>query len=401
MSADMSYGLFERYVREGELTLVDATGERHSFGHGSPSVTWRMKAAGTLPRILKNPAYELGQTYMEGGWDVADGSLADLLRLLRQNLAKAVLRHSALAPLARIVQSWNNIKTSFSNVARHYDLDEALFRAFLDRDMHYSCAYFRRPDVSLECAQQDKCRLIAAKLALHEGQHVLDVGSGWGALAFHLAREHGVRVTGLTLSKEQLRVATAEADARGLADRVTFKLEDYRAHAPSAQGAGRYDRIVSVGMFEHVGRHFYETYFRKFAELLTNDGCALLHTIGSTAPPSPINPWIRRYIFPGGYIPALSEVGDAIERSGLIVTDLEILRDHYALTLAEWNRRFQAQRARFVASKGEAFCRMWEFYLITSQTAFECRDLVVQQWQLGNHATALPVTRDYLYRSCD
>ena len=395
MSAQpMSLTLFERYVREGELTLVDAAGERHSFGQGMPAVTWRMRASDTLPRILKNPAFELGQTYMEGGWDVADGTLADLLRLLRHNLAKVVLRHSALAPVARVVQSWNNVKVSLKNVARHYDLDEALFRAFLDRDMHYSCAYFRRPDESLECAQQEKCRLIAAKLALEPGQKVLDVGSGWGGLAFHLAEHHGVSVTGLTLSKEQLRVATAEAEKRGLADRVTFRLQDYREHT------GRYDRIVSVGMFEHVGRHFYETYFGKFLELLDDDGCALLHTIGSTASPAPINPWIRRYIFPGGYIPALSEVGDAIERSGLIVTDLEILRDHYALTLAEWNRRFQAHRQEFVASKGEAFCRMWEFYLITSQTAFEVRDLVVQQWQLGKHATPLPVTRDYLLKGC-
>jgi cyclopropane-fatty-acyl-phospholipid synthase len=388
----MTFTLLERHVREGELTVVEPAGARHCFGTGTPKVTWQLRKPDAYARIARNPAYELGQTYMEGGWDVTEGDLADLLRLMRKNVAAAVMRSGRVAALARVLQSWNDVQASLRNVARHYDLDETLFRTFLDRQMHYSCAYYRRADDGLEAAQEAKCEHIAAKLALADGQRILDIGSGWGALAFHLAARRDVTITGLTLSQEQLRVATAAAAQRGLAGRVTFRLEDYRQHH------GRYDRIVSVGMFEHVGRRNHRRFMQVLDQLLGPDGVVVLHTIGSTRPPAPTNPWIRQYIFPGGYIPTVGEVATSIDRTGLIVTDLEILRNHYALTLHEWNRRFQARRREIAERLGEEFCRMWEFYLLASATAFEAGDLVVQQWQLARRGTTLPLTRDYLYR---
>jgi cyclopropane-fatty-acyl-phospholipid synthase len=387
----MRLELFERYVRRGELTLIEADGVTHKFGSGAPKVTWVMRKPDTLRRVVTNPALQLGETYMEEGWDVVDGSLADLITILRSNMGDLVQRRTVFSELAALVQTWNAMTASFANVHHHYDLDEDLFRAFLDRGMHYSCAYYRDPDISLESAQLAKCNHIARKLLLAPGQQVLDIGCGWGGLALHLAENAGNSVVGLTLSAEQLRVARAEAARRGLADRVEFRLQDYREHR------GQYDRIVSVGMFEHVGRRNFRRYFDQLARQLRPGGIALLHTIGSTRPPNSTNAWFRRHIFPGGHIPSLSTVSAAIERSGLMVGDLEILRPHYALTLKEWNRRFQAQRAHFAATKGERFCRMWEFYLITSQTAFELGDLVVFQLQLGGRDAPFPATRDYLY----
>jgi len=387
----MRLGLIEEHVRSGELTLVEANGTRHRFGTGTPKATWVMHRPNTLRRILANPALELGETYVDGSWDVADGTLAELLTILRNNFGDLNQRRSIAGEVLALVQSWNALKASASNVHRHYDLDEDLFRAFLDRGMHYSCAYYRDPDISLESAQLAKCNHIARKLLLEPGQRVLDIGCGWGSLAMHLAETANVSVVGLTLSIEQLRVAQAEAIRRGLDDRVEFRLEDYREHR------GRYDRIVSVGMFEHVGRRNFARYFAQLVAQLNPGGCALLHTIGSTRPPNSTNAWFRRHIFPGGFIPSLSNISTAIEQARLIVGDVEILRPHYALTLKEWNRRFQTQRAHFAATKGEDFCRMWEFYLVASQTAFEYGDLVVFQLQLGGRDAPFPATRDYLY----
>ena len=391
----MRLELFERFVKHGELTLVDVDGVRHRFGSGTPKVTWLMRHPDSLRRIVSNPALELGETYIEEGWDVADGSLTDLIAILRGNMSDLVQRRTMFSEFAALVQTWNALTASLKNVHHHYDLDEELFRAFLDRDMHYSCAYFREPDMSLESAQMAKCNHIARKLLLEPGQQVLDIGCGWGGLALHLAETVGVSVVGLTLSAEQLRVARAEASRRGLSDRVEFRLQDYRTHH------GQYDRIVSVGMFEHVGRHNFKRYFEQLKQQLRPRGVALLHTIGSTRPPNSTNAWVRRHVFPGGHIPSLSTMSAAIEKSGVKMGDLEILRPHYALTLKEWNRRFQTQRAHFVATKGERFCRMWEFYLVTSQTAFEYGDLVVFQLQLGGRDAPIPPTRDYLYPSVE
>ena len=386
--------LLDRHIRRGTLTVVEPDGARHTFGAGDPSATWVLKAPGTARRILLNPGANLGETYMNEEWDVEGGALADLLTVLRVNMERNLPGRSVaalLGPLATLVTSWNNVRASLSNVSHHYDLDEALFRGFLDRDMHYSCAYFREADLSLEAAQAAKCDHIRRKLNLTAGQRVLDIGCGWGSLAMHLAERSGVEVVGLTLSGEQLRAARAEAERRGLADRVEFRLEDYRQHR------AEYDAVVSVGMFEHVGRRNFARYFEKVLEFLAPHGTALLHTIGQSSPPSPTNPWIRKYIFPGGYIPSASEILQEVEPSGLILSDLEVWRRHYALTLREWNRRFQAVRDEFVAAKGERFCRMWEFYLLACATAFEVADLVVFQLQLARANDTVPLTREYLY----
>jgi cyclopropane-fatty-acyl-phospholipid synthase len=387
----MHLELFDRYVRQGELTIVEPNGVRHRFGSGSPKATWVIRRDDALGKVLRNPLLELGQTYMDEGWDVADGTLHDLLSILRNNVATHVVHSKPLQTLRALLQSWNNLTASIANVRHHYDLDEELFRAFLDRGMHYSCAYFRDPDMSLESAQLAKCNHIARKLRLEPGQRVLDIGCGWGSLALHLAETADVNVTGLTLSTEQLRVARAEAARRGSGNRVEFLAQDYRDHY------GQYDRIVSVGMFEHVGRRNFQRYFMQLARQLRPGGMGLLHTIGSTRPPSTTNLWIRRYIFPGGYVPSLSNLAAAIEQVGLQIGDVEILRPHYALTLKEWNRRFQIQRAHFAATKGERFCRMWEFYLQSCQLGFECQDLIVFQLQIGGKDAPFPPTRDYLY----
>ena len=379
-------------MQVGSLQLVHADGSREMFGSGEPQGTLRLNDSRTLLQIIKNPALQLGETYMEEQWDVPEGSLADLLRVLRLNFDVPTSSSATVQLLLSLVQSWNTVKSSFSNVSHHYDLDENLFRAFLDDDMHYSCAYFENDQASLEEAQQSKCSHIAKKLCLKPDAKVLDIGSGWGSLAMHLAEKHGANVTGITLSNEQLRVARQRASKRGLDNIVRFELEDYREHQ------GEYDAIVSVGMFEHVGKRNFRTFFLKLRELLRPRGVALLHTIGSLSEPEPTNAWIRKYIFPGGYIPTISEVTQEIEKSGLISSDIEIWRRHYASTLQEWNRRFQQVRDGFVKSHGERFCRMWEFYLVACQTVFEHGPLSVLQIQLAHNNDIVPLTRDYLYR---
>lgn len=332
---------------------------------------------------------------MKGELDIEQGTLTDLLRLLRVNLTEyAKTRKSAIAPnLSILAQSWNSIKSSLRNVSHHYNLEDELYQGFLDSDMHYSCAYFKDSDMSLEDAQQAKCQHLLDKLCLKPGQRVLDIGSGWGSLAMYLAEHADVHVTGITLSSSQLRVANERTQARNLGNQVQFLLEDYRDHNET------YDAIVSVGMFEHVGKRNFKTYFNCVKQLLADQGTAVIHTIGSSASPSPTNPWIKKYIFPGGYIPALSEVATPIETSQLIVSDIEVWRRHYARTLEEWNNRFQKMRSAMQQNKGEEFCRLWEFYLCACQTAFELDSLVVFQLQLAHNNDTVPLTRNYLYAS--
>ncbi len=388
----MNPRILEQFIQQGHLTLIDHTGEERAFGQGDPEAAWRLNKPGVFNTILRNPQLQLGETYMDGAWDLVEGDLHDLLWILRINAEANTSTSRWLDPLISLLGAWNNMTASRRNASHHYDLDEALFQACLDKDMHYSCAYFTKPGMTLEEAQAAKCDHIAAKLNLAPGQKVLDIGSGWGSLAMRLAERFDVSVTGLTLSTEQLRVAQERAQQRGLADQVAFHLQDYRQHQES------YDRIVSVGMFEHVGQRNYNAFFNQVANCLKPDGIALLHSIGSKGPPSPVNPWIRRHIFPGGYIPSLSNIAPAVERSQLISADIEVLRGHYALTLQAWNERFQRQRSKFVQAKGERFCRMWEFYLVVCQTAFEVGDLVVFQWLLAKNNQAVPLTRNYLYR---
>jgi cyclopropane-fatty-acyl-phospholipid synthase len=392
----MHLKLLERHFRVGHLTLIEADGTRHQFGNGGDAArraTWVIHSRNCFRRILRNPLLNFGETYMDEAWDVEDGSLADLIWLLRKNLEPSIDSRGMRHWLFNLVRTWNSAAASRRNISHHYDLDEQLFRAFLDKEMHYSCAYFRDHRMSLEDAQRAKSDHIMRKLLLEPGQRVLDIGSGWGAMAVHLAMHADVEVVGLTLSEEQRRVAQAEARRRGVGDRVTFRLEDYREHR------GEYDRVVSIGMFEHVGLRNYQMFFDRLTEFTKPTGIALLHTIGTRKVPGPVNPWILRYIFPGGYLPSLSNVAPRIERAGLTLTDVEVLRFHYAMTLKEWHRRFQAQRGHFVAEKGERFCRMWEFYLSACQATFELGDTLNFQLQMAGREAVVPLTRDYLYRA--
>jgi cyclopropane-fatty-acyl-phospholipid synthase len=284
----------------------------------------------------------------------------------------------------------NPIGKAQRNVAHHYDLSDDLYDLFLDPERQYSCAYYASPEDSLDEAQMRKMRHIAAKLCLVKGQKLLDIGSGWGGLGLFLARQSGVNVTGVTLSVEQQTYAEARAAREGISERARFVLRDYR------EEPGHYDRIVSVGMLEHVGARHYGEYFGKVAALLEKDGVAMIHTIGRVSGPSAPNPWFRKYIFPGGYIPALSEIAPAIEKSGLVISDLEVLRLHYAETLKAWRARFMARRDEVMALYDERFCRMWEFYLAACEAGFRHNGLVVFQLQLAHNADAVPLTRDYL-----
>jgi cyclopropane-fatty-acyl-phospholipid synthase len=395
MEGDMVLtSLLGRRIKLGTLHLQLPDGAVQTFGEGPPEVQWRLHSPKAPGRILRDPELELGETYMDGEWDAGESRLVELLGLLMRNFPESE-EPSGVQRLLRVPQMflrhWNRIGRSRRNVAHHYDIDGELFRLFLDEDMQYSCAYYYQPGIELEEAQRAKRSHIANKLLLEPGQRVLDIGSGWGGLALEMAEKAGVEVTGLTLSEEQLKVARRRAAERGLGDRVRFELQDYRQHE------GTYDRIVSVGMFEHVGPPNFRRFFSQVSHLLAPGGIALLHTIGRQSSPGGTNPWIRKYIFPGGYIPALSEVSDAIERTGLVTSDVEVLRLHYADTLAAWQERFQRRRREVVERMGERFYRMWEFYLASCEASFRWRDLVVFQFQLAKELATVPVTRDYLY----
>jgi cyclopropane-fatty-acyl-phospholipid synthase len=385
------------FVKIGRLELTDAFGGRHVFGGAvpGPSVRLQLSDPSLHRKLFFNPELHAGEAYMNGTLTFEGSSLRDFLTLysLNQNsiekLAWQVVLNRFFRLLKRLQQR-NPIGKAQKNVSHHYDIGNALFELFLDEQLFYSCAYFRSEHDTLEQAQINKCRLIAAKLDLRPGQKVLDIGSGWGGLACYLARVADVDVTGVTLSKEQQALATERARAAGLSDRVRFLLKDYR------QLDGKFDRIVSVGMFEHVGVPRYDEYFAKVNEFMPDDGIMLLHSIGHMSPPGTASPWLRKYIFPGGYSPALSEVFPAVENNRLWVTDCEFLRLHYAITLDHWHRRFQANRAQIAAMYDERFCRMWEFYLLSCEMMFRGGAQEVFQMQLTRRKEAAPIVRDYL-----
>ncbi|MCW5746097.1 MAG: class I SAM-dependent methyltransferase [Alphaproteobacteria bacterium] len=386
--------------RTGTLTIVDAAGAIHRVEGGTPGpeVTIRIHDRATPRRLALSPRLAIGESYMNGTLTVDDGRVYDFLDLLGLNMA-AMERSWWLAWSFRIqrvtrwIQQRNPIGRAQRNVAHHYDLNGALYSLFLDRDRQYSCAYFPTPEASLEVAQAAKKRHILAKLRVQPHHKVLDIGSGWGGLGLYIARESGADVTGVTLSSEQHAVSTERAANEGLGGRVRFKLQDYRLETE------HYERIVSVGMFEHVGASHYDEYFAKVRDLLSDDGVMVLHSIGRMEPPGGTNPWIRKYIFPGGYTPALSEVLAAVERAGLWVTDVEILRLHYAETLRHWRDRFMQNReqVKHLAGLDERFCRMWEFYLAACEMSFRHMNQMVFQLQITKRQDALPLTRDYMF----
>jgi cyclopropane-fatty-acyl-phospholipid synthase len=388
--------LLHRLVERGTLTVVTSDGLAHRFGDGqSPSVAFRLADRRLEREIALDPNLAVGEAFTEGRLEMLEGGVYDLIELVLENATRHPMPRWAVAAdslryLTRRLAQYNPASRARRNVAHHYDIDGAIYDLFLDPERQYSCAYFRTPDAGLEEAQLAKIEHIAAKLALEDGSRVLDIGSGWGGLALNLARLSGCEVDGITLSTEQLAYARSWAQRSGLDNRVRFHLVDYRNHV------GRYDRVVSVGMFEHVGINHYAAFFEKVADLLAEDGVALLHFIARTDGPAATNAFIARHIFPGGYIPALSEVMPAIERSGLMVTDIEVLRLHYALTLRRWRERFLARRDEAVRLRGEEFCRMWEFYLAGSEAAFRYQSLVVLQIQMTRRVDTLPLVRDYI-----
>lgn len=385
-----------RLIKHGSFKVIDPRGRVHSYGDGrGPSAAIRLHDTATIRRIGLNPALAVGEAYMDGKLDIIEGGVYELLEVACANLGwgHVDLISRLPAPLRmglKRLQQWNPVGKAKQNVAHHYDLSGELYDLFLDADRQYSCAYFARPDDTLEMAQEQKKRHIAAKLRLAPGQRVLDIGCGWGGLALYLARNADVHVVGCTLSEEQFALAQKRAEQAGLSDRVKFVLEDYR------NIEGPFDRIVSVGMFEHVGVLHYGEFFRKCESLLKPDGAALLHSIGRSDGPGATNSWIRKYIFPGGYSPAMSEVLPEMERARLYVTDIEVLRLHYAETLRHWRLRFAASREKVKALYDERFCRMWEFYLAACEATFRFGGHSVFQIQFTKHVSTLPITRDYM-----
>jgi cyclopropane-fatty-acyl-phospholipid synthase len=383
-------------VREGSLAIEMANGQHFTVGDGTgPPVGLKFADRRAERQILLDPAVALGELFTEGRLQVIGSSIADLLNLLGRNLEAMTppvigkVRQHVRTSLGGL-QLRNTARRSRRHVAHHYDQDGRLYDLFLDSDRQYSCAYFEFPGQLLEDAQRAKKRHIAAKLLVEPGARVLDIGSGWGGLALYLAEICGASVTGVTLSEEQLGIAKKRAVDRGLSSRVDFQLTDYRAVT------GTFDRIVSVGMFEHVGPADYGTYFQTARKRLADDGVMLLHSIGRSDGASPINPWIEKNIFPGSYVPALSELLPEIERAGLIVTDIEILRLHYAWTLALWRQAFVERRNEAVRLFGEEFCRMWEYYFASCEAGFRYGNLVVFQIQLAKLVDAVPLTRGYI-----
>jgi len=391
--------VFDNIVRTGDLTVHDAAGGRHRYGDGTGDpVSLRITDRSLHWKLVLDPNLHLGEGFMNGGYTFERGSVYDFLALLLRNIRQLPVRPrwvnllAVVRTLTRRLHQHNPLRRARRNVAHHYDLDDRLYSMFLDADMQYSCALFEDPDMSLDEAQLAKKRHIAAKLDIRDGHKILDIGSGWGGMALYLASCADVEVVGVTLSENQLETANRRASETGMADRVEFRLQDYRTLTE------KFDRIVSVGMFEHVGVGYYRRFFTHIRELLKKDGIALLHSLGRFDGPGFTNPWIDKYIFPGGYIPALSEVLPHVEKCRLLLSDVEILRLHYAETLRHWRQRFMARRDEALTLFDERFCRMWEFYLAASEATIRYDDIMVFQVQLLRDQNVLPLTRDYINR---
>lgn len=388
---------FAPLVTTGRLEVITPSGKALIFGDGGqPQARLRFADRRAVIALLRDPDLNFGELFMQRRLLVEQGTVYDVLELVLRGA-----RHVPVSATVRVLDAWrmklrpllqNNLRgKSRANVAHHYDLDDRLYQLFLDSERQYSCAYFEQGNEDLETAQLAKKRHIAAKLLIEPGQRVLDIGCGWGGLSRYLAEVGGAgHVTGITLSTEQLAGAQSRASQSIHGERLEYRLEDYR------DTQGPFERIVSVGMFEHVGTRFHDAFFRKCHELLSEDGVMLLHFIGNSDVPDFNNPWIERYIFPGGHIPSMSEFTPAIERAGLVICDIEVLRLHYAQTLRLWRERFMARRAEAAALYDERFCRMWEFYLSMSETAFRYQDIAIFQVQLARRQDAVPLTRSYI-----
>jgi cyclopropane-fatty-acyl-phospholipid synthase len=384
--------------KEDGFELVDSNSKKYVIGNPKKEkpIVIKLLDKKLMQKLLINPDLYFGEAYMDGSLVIQNGTLTEFLDLAFKNIGRGDINFygsviKKIKGTFRYLTNFNKIVKSKENVAHHYDISEKLYDLFLDENRQYSCAYFKNDNDTLEQAQNNKIHHIIKKLNIQPNQKVLDIGSGWGTLALAIAKETKASVTGITLSENQFEYSKNKAKEMNLSNQVDFKLIDYR------QLNEKFDRIVSVGMFEHVGRKFYKTYFNTVFKLLNEKGIALIHTIGSSMPPRDPQPWITKYIFPGGYTPSLSEVAKPIENSGLIVSDIEVLRMHYAHTLRNWKERFLSKKDTILGMFDEKFFRMWEFYLASCEMAFKWGDQVVFQFQLSKDNTSVPNTRDYIY----
>ena len=389
---------YNKLIKEDGFIIIDSNLNKYVIGKPKKKdpITIKFLDKKLNYKLLLSPDLYFGEAYTDGSIKIENGNLTEFLDIMFKNFGRSEITNfsriiNKIRGTYRFLTNFNFILNSKKNVAHHYDISEKLYDLFLDEKKQYSCAYFKKDNDSLETAQNNKISHIIKKLNLKPNQKVLDIGSGWGDLAIEIAKSSQCEVTGITLSENQLEYSNKKAKELNIENQVRFKLMDYR------QLNEKFDRIVSIGMFEHVGRKFYQTYFNSIAKLLSKNGVALVHTIGSVNPPRDPHPWITKYIFPGGYTPSLSQVVKPIENSGLIISDLEVLRMHYAHTLRHWKERFLSKKDQVLDMFDEKFFRMWEFYLTGCEMAFKWGDQVVFQFQLTKNFTSVPNTRDYIY----
>ena len=393
----MLFNILNKLNFEGTLEIIDYKNNTHKYGTTNPVVRIRLTNKAIERKLFLNPSLHIGEAYMNEELIVEKGSIEDFLNLVTNCYDDFISNNSFykfyeyLSSIFMPLQQINQIVNSKKNVAHHYDIDENLYKLFLDKDMQYSCAYFHNPNIGLDQAQKDKKHHIINKLQINESREVLDIGCGWGGMAIEIAKSTGAKVKGITLSENQFKTASERAQKEGLADKVSFALQDYRYET------ARYDRIVSVGMFEHVGVKYFKTYLKKANDILKDNGVFLLHTIGQRGKPTATSPWIRKYIFPGGYIPSLSEITKETQKLNINVTDIEILRLHYAHTLSHWYKNVLENKEKIIKMFDERFFRMWEFYLLASKYSFVNMGNVVFQIQISKNINNLPLTRNYIY----
>ena len=389
----------EKLIKKDGFILIDANLNKYIIGKPQKEkpIIIKLLDKKLHYKLLLFPDLYLGEAYTEGSLKIENGNLTEFFDLLLKNIGRGGTNKfskfvNKIRGTYRFLTKFNLITKSKRNVAHHYDISEKLYDFFLDDKRQYSCAYFKNENDSLETAQNNKIQHLIKKLNLKPNQKVLDIGSGWGTLAIEIAKSSKCEVIGITLSENQLEYSNKKAKELNLENQVTFKLMDYR------ELNEKFDRIVSVGMFEHVGRKFYKKFFKQLDKLLTDDGISLVHTIGAVNPPRDPHPWITKYIFPGGYTPSLSEVTTPIEKAGLIVSDIEVLKLHYSHTLRHWKENCNKNKEKIIEMFDEKFFRMWEFYLAGCEMAFKWGDQVVYQFQLTKNYTSTPVTRDYIYQ---
>ena len=393
----MLFSVLKKLNFDGTLEIIDSNEKIYKFGSSNPQVRIRLKNKSIERKLFFNPNLHIGEAYMNEELIIEKGTIEEFLNLITNCYEDFISNnkfykfYEYLSSIFMPLQQINQLVNSKNNVAHHYDINEDLYKIFLDKDMQYSCAYFHNPNISLEQAQKDKKEHIIRKLQIDKNMSVLDIGCGWGGMAIEIAKSTGAKVKGITLSENQFKTASERAQKEGLSDKVTFALQDYRNETE------KYDRIVSVGMFEHVGVKYFKTYLSKANDILNENGVFLLHTIGQRGKPTATSPWIRKYIFPGGYIPSLSEVMKETQKLNINVTDVEVLRLHYAHTLTRWYQNVLENKDKIIKMFDQRFFRMWEFYLLASKYSFVNMGNVVFQIQIAKNINNLPLTRNYIY----